>query len=254
MSNIIEIRHPLVQHHLCRLRDRVTSPMEFRASLHRLSTLLAYEATHDLSVCGNSPNCTTYDESRNGDWWGYGRWLSRQYAIGEALPPSVSLLMNVPIPTFPIYGYSGKCIDVRGAGQVSGTVVQTWSCVGVPNQQWAFSPIAAGTTKFGRLMDINSRQCLSVAGGSPAEGAALVLSDCNTWTGLWSFTRDGEISNVTVSFQGQNWFSPTINSGSLCIASAGATAGDGTPLELVACGHDARQQWGYGEPAPPPLP
>lgn len=48
MSNVVEVRHPLAQHHLSRLRERSTSSSEFRASLRRLSVLLAYEATSDL--------------------------------------------------------------------------------------------------------------------------------------------------------------------------------------------------------------
>ena len=50
MRNVFEIRHPLVQHHLTRLRDRETSPAEFRRLLQRLSLLLAYEATQDLDL------------------------------------------------------------------------------------------------------------------------------------------------------------------------------------------------------------
>jgi uracil phosphoribosyltransferase len=50
MRLIFEVRHPLVQHHLTQLRDQGTSPVEFRALIRRLSTLLAYEATRDLAV------------------------------------------------------------------------------------------------------------------------------------------------------------------------------------------------------------
>jgi uracil phosphoribosyltransferase len=50
MSNIVEVHHPLAKHHLTRLRERSTSSSEFRASLRRLSVLLAYEATSDLTL------------------------------------------------------------------------------------------------------------------------------------------------------------------------------------------------------------
>ena len=50
MDHVIEIRHPLVQHHLGRLRDQATPPSEFRRLVHRLSILLAYEATKDLAL------------------------------------------------------------------------------------------------------------------------------------------------------------------------------------------------------------
>lgn len=50
MSNIFEVSHPLIQHHLTRLRDKSTTPFEFRQRVGRLAVLLAYEATKDLDV------------------------------------------------------------------------------------------------------------------------------------------------------------------------------------------------------------
>jgi uracil phosphoribosyltransferase len=50
MTQIVEVRHPLILHHLTRLRDRTTSPAEFRSLIDRLAVLLAYEATQDLLV------------------------------------------------------------------------------------------------------------------------------------------------------------------------------------------------------------
>ena len=48
MAHITHVQHPLVEHHLCRLRDKTTGSLEFRQLIQRLSTLLAYEATQDL--------------------------------------------------------------------------------------------------------------------------------------------------------------------------------------------------------------
>ncbi len=45
---MFEVDHPLVRHHLTRLRDAATPPEEFRSLVRRLATLLAYEATKDL--------------------------------------------------------------------------------------------------------------------------------------------------------------------------------------------------------------
>lgn len=50
MSNIHEVQHPLIKHHLTRLRDKSTSPAIFRQRVGRLSVLLAYEATKDLEL------------------------------------------------------------------------------------------------------------------------------------------------------------------------------------------------------------
>ncbi len=50
MDHVFEIQHPLVQHHLCRLRDERTPSAEFRRLVRRLSILLAYEATQHLQL------------------------------------------------------------------------------------------------------------------------------------------------------------------------------------------------------------
>lgn len=47
---VIEVVHPLLAHHLARLRDRHTPPAEFRQLVQRLAVLLAYEATSDLAL------------------------------------------------------------------------------------------------------------------------------------------------------------------------------------------------------------
>ena len=46
--SFFELTHPVVQHHLSRLRDKSTPPAEFRLLISRLATLLTYEATADL--------------------------------------------------------------------------------------------------------------------------------------------------------------------------------------------------------------
>ncbi len=50
MPHVTEIGHPLVRHHLSRLRDAGTPTAEFRQLVGRLAVLLAYEATEDLEL------------------------------------------------------------------------------------------------------------------------------------------------------------------------------------------------------------
>src|SRR5436309_928777 len=50
MPAVIEVSHPLIKHHLSRLRDKHTPPAEFRQLVQRLAVLLAYEATSDLAL------------------------------------------------------------------------------------------------------------------------------------------------------------------------------------------------------------
>lgn len=49
-SNVHRIEHPLVDHHLVRLRDMETKSSEFRRLVRRLATLLAFQATQDLQT------------------------------------------------------------------------------------------------------------------------------------------------------------------------------------------------------------
>ncbi len=50
MGRIVELNHPLVKHHLATLRNNSTPPELFRSQIHRLSTLLACEATTALPL------------------------------------------------------------------------------------------------------------------------------------------------------------------------------------------------------------
>ncbi len=50
MNRLVVPTHPLVRHHLTRLRDKDTPPAEFRRLVQRLAALLAYEATRDLPL------------------------------------------------------------------------------------------------------------------------------------------------------------------------------------------------------------
>jgi uracil phosphoribosyltransferase len=62
VSGVFEVEHPLIQCHLTRLRDKSTPPPEFRQLVHRLASLLAYEATKDLRtdrVAVETPLTTT---------------------------------------------------------------------------------------------------------------------------------------------------------------------------------------------------
>ena len=50
MPSVTAVEHPLIEHHLVRLRDQTTNPADFRLSIGRLAVLLAYEATKDLTT------------------------------------------------------------------------------------------------------------------------------------------------------------------------------------------------------------
>ncbi|KAA5541419.1 uracil phosphoribosyltransferase [Roseiconus nitratireducens] len=48
MNQVTRVEHPLIEHHLCAVRDATTRPSEFRAAVHRLAMILGVRATEDL--------------------------------------------------------------------------------------------------------------------------------------------------------------------------------------------------------------
>ncbi|HTI56817.1 MAG TPA: uracil phosphoribosyltransferase [Verrucomicrobiae bacterium] len=61
-GQVVEIRHPLVQHKLGLMRKKDTSTSEFRSLLAEISMLLAYEVTRDLpthEVAAETPVAST---------------------------------------------------------------------------------------------------------------------------------------------------------------------------------------------------
>lgn len=50
MARCVELDHPLVKHHLGRLRDRRAGAAAFRANVRRLTAVLCSEATRDLPL------------------------------------------------------------------------------------------------------------------------------------------------------------------------------------------------------------
>lgn len=52
MGRLVTLNHPLVEHHLCTVRDQRTPPDQFRAAVGRLAMLLGVHATADLPTRG----------------------------------------------------------------------------------------------------------------------------------------------------------------------------------------------------------
>ncbi len=50
MNRLVVLDHPLAAHHISILRDQSTPPWRFRQQVHRIATLLAFEATADLPL------------------------------------------------------------------------------------------------------------------------------------------------------------------------------------------------------------
>ena len=50
MENVIELKHPIIEHKLSILRDKNTSTKEFRELIKEISMFLCYEALSDAKM------------------------------------------------------------------------------------------------------------------------------------------------------------------------------------------------------------
>ncbi|MGW3124187.1 ricin-type beta-trefoil lectin domain protein, partial [Streptomyces sp. NPDC001107] len=49
---------------------------------------------------------------------------------------------------------SGRCLDVPGAGQADGTLLQIWDCTGGTNQQWTLTDSNQLTVYGNKCLDV----------------------------------------------------------------------------------------------------
>tara|TARA_R110002072_G_scaffold303069_2_gene492717 strand:- start:58640 stop:59278 length:639 start_codon:yes stop_codon:yes gene_type:complete len=91
------VDHPLVQHHLGKLRDESTSPAEFRTLSHIIATILASVATEDLELADTTVRTPVADAPA--------KVLSQTIALVPILRAGLGLvdpLLNV-IPTAEVW-------------------------------------------------------------------------------------------------------------------------------------------------------
>ena len=121
--------------------------------------------------------------------------------------------------TGPITGYTGLCLDVRGANSADGTPVQVYTCNGTNAQQWT---VAANNT----LQALG--KCLDVSGGGTANGTKVQLYTCNnTGAQVW---QPGANSSLVNPQSGK------------CLDDTGF-GGSGTQVQIWACTGNANQSW-----------
>jgi alpha-galactosidase len=118
---------------------------------------------------------------------------------------------------------SGRCLDVPGGNQASGTRPALWDCNGGSNQKW--------TTTSANELRTSGGKCLDVAGGTTAtaNGTAVQVWDCNGGSNQqWRPASDGNIVGV--------------GSGRCLDVTNNATA-NGSPVEIWDCNGGSNQKW-----------
>jgi alpha-galactosidase len=114
---------------------------------------------------------------------------------------------------------SGRCLDVTGAVQTSGTATVLWDCNGQANQSWTAT--AAGELR------VYGTKCLDVFDAGTANGTAVIIWDCNGQANQrWRSNADGSLTAV-----GAN----------RCLDVAGTA--NGTRAQIWDCNGGANQRW-----------
>ncbi|WP_440102376.1 glycoside hydrolase family 27 protein [Streptosporangium sp. H16] len=116
---------------------------------------------------------------------------------------------------------SGRCLDVTGASQTNGTLVNIWDCNGQSNQQWT-------STAAGELR-VYGNKCLDVNNNGTANGTGVLIWDCNGQNNQkWRFNSDGSITAI-----GAN----------KCLDVPNSATANGTKLQIWTCNGQSNQRW-----------
>ncbi len=126
--------------------------------------------------------------------------------------------------------FSGKCLDINGAGTADGTKVQEWTCNGSAAQ--TFHKVAVANGNY-QIVNDNSNKCVDITAAGTADGTKAQLYDCNG-TGAQSFS--------IVDVGGGNSKLVNTNSGKCLDISASGTA-DGTQVQIWDCNGTGAQTW-----------
>ncbi|POX46232.1 non-reducing end alpha-L-arabinofuranosidase family hydrolase [Streptomyces sp. Ru72] len=116
---------------------------------------------------------------------------------------------------------SGRCLDVPGASQTDGTLLQIWDCHGGTNQQW--------TLTDSNQLTVYGNKCLDVPGHATTAGTRVEIWSCNGGANQqWRVNTDGTVVGV--------------ESG-LCLDVSGAGTANGTAVQLWNCTGAGNQKW-----------
>ena len=115
---------------------------------------------------------------------------------------------------------SGRCLDVSGASQSDGALLQIWDCHGGVNQQW--------TLTSSNQLTVYGTKCLDVPNHATSNGTRVQILTCNGGANeQWRLNADGTIVGV--------------ESG-LCLDVTGAATANGTAVEIWTCDGGSNQK------------
>ncbi|MFF4937324.1 ricin-type beta-trefoil lectin domain protein [Micromonospora sp. NPDC000729] len=185
---------------------------------------------HNLSLTLNGSTLTAAIDGTTVGTVSDSAWVAGQigYGTGQGVTAQFDNLAIAPGdgssgPTGEVRSASAnRCLDVNGASQADGAVVQIWDCNGGPNQQWT-----AGTNN---QLTVYGNKCLDVPGA--ASGSRARIMTCTGGSNQqWRINADGTIVGV--------------GSG-LCLDVNGQGTTNGTAVQIWTCNGGSNQRWVRG--------
>jgi arabinogalactan endo-1,4-beta-galactosidase len=125
---------------------------------------------------------------------------------------------------------SGKCIDVPGLNQSSGTGLVQYSCGSGWNQQWSTESLGNG---YWRLKVLHSGQCMNLASQSTSNSIRVVQSSCGS----------GNSQQWTKEDMGNGYYRLKNRYSGKCADVTGASTADNATVIQYSCGSATNQQW-----------
>jgi type 1 glutamine amidotransferase len=183
----------------------------------------------------NTRTSSTFDSAQQNQWLINGLlWLGGQTGTNPTTPPTSTPPTTGPDPAVwysIVNKNSAKCVDAKGAGTVSGTVIQQYACNATAAQQYQFVPTTGGFVRINSRG--NSAQALDVAGVSTADNAKIQT---------WAYGGGTNQQWQPVAETGGSYHLVNRNSGK-CLDVPAASTADSVQLVQYTCNGTAAQSF-----------
>ena len=124
------------------------------------------------------------------------------------------------VPTTPLVGQAGLCLDRARDDNANGTAVQVFTCNGTGGQLWTELP--DGTVRA-------AGKCLDVTNAGTADGTPVQVFDCNgSGAQVWRRAAFGSLVNPASG---------------RCLSDPGSSTAPGTRVDIASCTGGANQSW-----------
>jgi hypothetical protein len=177
----------------------------------------------------NTRTSSTFDSPQQNQWLIQGLlWLG---GSGGTTPPPADSPIDSTVWYPVVNKISGKCVDARAAGTVSGTAIQQYTCNGSNAQQYQFVPTSGGYVRVNNRG--NSAQAWDVTNVSTADNAAIQT---------WSYSGGTNQQWQPVA-EGSGYYHFVNRNSGKCLDTPAASTADGVQLVQYACNGTGAQSF-----------